>query len=94
MLHQQGHLQQLVHLLRDPHVLHRFGDLFGGFGRQPLVGVPGVGQPYLHTRLLRDSHQVPAQELLHHFLGLELILSKHPQYSGEVGDGLRSVVDA
>lgn len=86
MLHQQRHLEQLVHLLVHAHVLHGLGYFLGGFGREPVVGLPGVCCSDLESGLLAYFLQVPAQELLQHPLALEFMLGVEPQYFGDSVD--------
>lgn len=78
VFHQQRNFEQLVYFLVDQHVLHGLGDLLSSLGRQPVVGLPGIGDSDLEAGLFGHFEQIVAEELFDHFLALKFKLGIEP----------------
>jgi len=72
--------------------LHGFSDSLVGFRGEPIVGVPGIGEPDLQSSLVGSPDHIPTQKLLNHFLGVKLFLGVDPKYLGEVTERVGEIV--
>ncbi len=79
--------EHLVNADIDLNLLHSPSNILGDFFSEPVVGCPGVGEPYLVASPLVKLDVVVDHRLLKHLLAFGFVLGIQPQDFGERDGG-------